>query len=292
MRKIQTQLYKDAFDKVKRMERVLRAVTEDGVPLTTACARENLQYKWFQRFVSQDIDADRDDQKTAVTVTWDDWSTWQERLLRDIMGEITPIPEGFDEIYHKIAAENLPKEAPEAIRLRYEEMLTLEEIAAQMSIPKNKVSRILATALHILRHPCYRWPLCLGTDYVKALQEMRTAQAEYDCTIFKKEEELKHMIREEVHELQARTQELQAKTKELDEQPLENVVREIPLEHLGLPTRAYNIIQRYCIGNKLPSTAESVALLHGRLDELQGLGTTSKRDIIMAMRQFGVDMEK
>ena len=152
MRKIQTQLYKDAFDKVKRMERVLRAVTEDGVPLTTACARENLQYKWFQRFVSQDIDADRDDQKTAVTVTWDDWSTWQERLLRDIMGEITPIPEGFDEIYHKIAAENLPKEAPEAIRLRYEEMLTLEEIAAQMSIPKNKVSRILATALHILRH--------------------------------------------------------------------------------------------------------------------------------------------
>lgn len=89
MRKIQTQLYKDAFDKVKRMERVLRAVTEDGVPLTTACARENLQYKWFQRFVSQDIDADRDDQKTAVTVTWDDWSTWQERLLRDIMGEIT-----------------------------------------------------------------------------------------------------------------------------------------------------------------------------------------------------------
>lgn len=76
MRKIQTQLYKDAFDKVKRMERVLRAVTEDGVPLTTACARENLQYKWFQRFVSQDIDADRDDQKTAVTVTWDDWSTW------------------------------------------------------------------------------------------------------------------------------------------------------------------------------------------------------------------------
>lgn len=292
MRKIQIQLYENGLDKVRRLERALRAVTEEGVPVTTACARENLQYEWFRRFASQNIDADRDDRKAAVTVTWDDWSTWQERLLRDMIGEITPVPEGFDEIYHKIAAEDLPKEAPEAIRLRYEEMLTLEEIAAQMSIPKNKVSRILATALHILRHPCYRWPLCLGTDYVKALQEMRTAQTEYDRTIFKKEEELEHMIREEVHELQARTQELQAKTRELDEQPLEDVLREIPLEHLGLPTRAYNIIQRYCIGNKLPRTAESVALLHGRLDELQGLGAISKRDIIMAMRRFGIDMEK
>lgn len=286
MGKIQIQLYENGLDKVRRLERALRAVTEDGVPVTTACARENLQYEWFRRFVSQDIDADRDDQKVAVTVTWDDWSTWQERLLCNMVGEITPVPEGFDEIYRQIAAEFLSKEEQDVIRLKYEEMLSLEEVAAQMGITANKVRHILAATLRKLRNPRLRWQLCLGADYAKALQEMRTAQTEYDQAILKKEK---------VQELQARTQELQAKTRELNEQLPEDTfrctLREIPLEHLELSTRAYNIIHRYCTRNQLPRTAETVALLHGKLDELQGLGITSKRDIIMAMRQLGVDME-
>lgn len=292
MGKIQIQLYENGLDKVRRLERALRAVTEEGVPVTTACARENLQYEWFRRFISQDIDADRDGQKMAITVTWDNWSTWQEQLLCNMVGEITPVPEGFDEIYRKIVAECLSMEERDVIRLKYEEMLSLEEVAAQMGMTANKVRHILAAALRKLRNPCLRWQLCLGADYAKALQELHTAQTEYDLTILKKKEKLNRTILEKVQELQARTQELQTKTRELDEQPLEDVLREIPLEHLGLPTRAYNIIQRYCIGNKLPRTAESVALLHGRLDELQGLGAISKRDIITAMRRFGIDMEK
>lgn len=286
MGKIQMQLYENGLDKVRRLERALRAVTEEGVPVTTACARENLQYEWFRRFVSQDIDADRDDQKVAVTVTWDDWSTWQERLLCNMVGEITPVPKGFDEIYRQIAAEFLSKEEQDVIRLKYEETLSLEEVAAQMGITANKARHILAATLRKLRNPRLRWQLCLGADYAKALQEMRTAQTEYDQAILKKEK---------VQELQARTQELQAKTRELNEQLPEDTfrctLREIPLEHLELSTRAYNIIHRYCTRNQLPRTAETVALLHGKLDELQGLGITSKRDIIMAMRQLGVDME-
>lgn len=286
MGKIQIQLYENGLDKVRRLERALRAVTEEGVPVTTACARENLQYEWFRCFISQDIDADRDDKKTAVTVTWDNWSTWQEQLLYNMVGEITPVPKGFDEIYRQIAAEYLSKEEQDVIRLKYEETLSLEEVAAQMGITANKVRRILAATLRKLRNPCLRWQLCLGADYAKALQEMRTAQTEYDQAILKKEK---------VQELQARTQELQAKTRELNEQPLEDALRcklrKIPLEHLELSTRAYNVIRRYCAQNRLPWTAETVALLHGKLDELQGLGTTSKRDIIMAMRQLGVDME-
>lgn len=295
MGKIQMQLYENGLDKIKRLERALRAVTEEGVPVTTACTRENLQYEWFRRFVSQDIDADRDGQKTAVTVTWDNWSTWQEQLLCNMVGEITPVPKGFDEIYRKITTECLSKEERDVIRLKYEEMLSLEEVAAQMGMTANKVRHILAAALRKLRNPCLRWQLCLGADYTKALQEMHTAQTEYDQAILRKEEELDRTIREKVRELQARTQELQAKTRELDEQPLEDALRcklrKIPLEHLELSTRAYNVIRRYCAQNRLPWTAETVALLHGKLDELQGLGTTSKRDIIMAMRQLGVDME-
>lgn len=286
MGKIQMQLYENGLDKVRRLERALRAVTEEGVPVTTACARENLQYEWFRRFVSQDIDADHDDQKVAVTVTWDDWSTWQERLLCNMVGEITPVPKGFDEIYRQIAAEFLSKKEQDVIRLKYEETLSLEEVAAQMGITANKVRHILAATLRKLRNPYLRWQLCLGADYAKALQEMRTAQTEYDQAILKKEK---------VQELQARTQELQAKTRELNEQLPEDTFRcklqKIPLEHLELSTRAYNVIRRYCAQNRLPRTAETVALLHGKLDELQGLGITSKRDIIMAMRQLGVDME-
>ena len=219
MGKIQKQLYENGLDKVRRLERALRAVTEDGVPVTTACARENLQYEWFRRFVSQDIDADRDDQKAAVTVTWDDWSTWQEQLLCNMVGGITPVPEGFDEIYRKIAAEYLSKEEQDVIRLKYEEMLSLEEVAAQLSITTNKARHILAATLRKLRNPYLRWQLCLGADYAKALQELHTAQTEYDQAILKKEEELDRTIHEKVQELQARTKELQAKTREIDTQP-------------------------------------------------------------------------
>ena len=45
MGKIQMQLYVNGLDKVRRLERALRAVTEDGVPVTAACAKENLQYE-------------------------------------------------------------------------------------------------------------------------------------------------------------------------------------------------------------------------------------------------------
>lgn len=196
MGKIQMQLYVNGLDKVRRLERALRAVTEDGVPVTAACAKENLQYEWFRRFVSQDIGADRDGQKAAVTVTWDDWSTWQEQLLRNTVGEITPVPEGFDEIYRKIAAECLSKEEREVVRLKYEEMLSLEEVAAQMGITANKVRHILAATLRKLRNLYLRWQLCLGTDYTKALQELHTAQTEYDQAILKKEEELDRTIRQ------------------------------------------------------------------------------------------------
>ena len=296
MGKIQIQLYENGLDKVRRLERALRAVTEEGVPVTTACARENLQYEWFRRFIGQDIDADRDGQKTAVTVTWDNWSTWQEQLLCNMVGEIIPVPKGFDEIYRQIAAECLSKEEQDVIRLKYEETLSLEAVAAQMGITANKVRHILAATLRKLRNPRLRWQLCLGADYAKALQELHTAQTEYDQAILKKEEDLDHVIHEKVQELQARTQELQAKTRELNEQLPEDTfrckLREIPLEHLDLSNRAYNIIHRYCTRNQLPRTAETVALLHGKLDELQGLGITSKRNIIMAMRQFGIDMEK
>lgn len=296
MGKIQIQLYENGLDKVRRLERALRAVTEEGVPVTTACARENLQYEWFRRFIGQDIDADRDGQKTAVTVTWDNWSTWQEQLLCNMVGEITPVPKGFDEIYRQIAAECLSKEEQDVIQLKYEETLSLEAVAAQMGITANKVRHILAATLRKLRNPRLRWQLCLGADYAKALQELHTAQTEYDQAILKKEEDLDHVIHEKVQELQARTQELQAKTRELNEQLPEDTfrckLREIPLEHLDLSNRAYNIIHRYCTRNQLPRTAETVALLHGKLDELQGLGITSKRNIIMAMRQFGIDMEK
>lgn len=232
MGKIQIQLYENGLDKVRRLERALRAVTEEGVPVTTACARENLQYEWFRRFIGQDIDADRDGQKTAVTVTWDNWSTWQEQLLCNMVGEITPVPKGFDEIYRQIAAECLSKEEQDVIRLKYEETLSLEAVAAQMGITANKVRHILAATLRKLRNPRLRWQLCLGADYAKALQELHTAQTEYDQAILKKEEDLDHVIHEKVQELQARTQELQAKTRELNEQLPEDTfrckLREIP----------------------------------------------------------------
>lgn len=291
-------------NKVARLQNVLEAVLVNRLPVSQACKRENINYLWFMRFVKQNIDAVTNLEKDRVTVTQKDWETWREDFLRDLTRKETVVPADFDEVYAQIIME-LDDVEREVLQLRYQEGLSLREIAEHKHLSSERIRQILAKTMCKLRHPRYRWQLCLGTGYNQALEKLHSAQAEYDRAVASKELEVQDLLNEKIKELSKEAEGIRAETecvlvdtKKLRENPgntnlyeaLAEKRRKTTLEELGLSVRPYNALYRYFACNHLEKNAESVASLHGRLDLVRGIGRNSEKEIVAVMKQFGINM--
>lgn len=300
----QKTLYTECQNKVVRLQNVLEAVLVNGIPVSQACKRENINYLWFMRFVKQNIDASKNREKDRVTVTQKDWETWREDFLRDLTRKETVVPADFDEVYAQIIME-LDDVEREVLQLRYQEGLSLREIAEHKHLSSERIRQILAKTMCKLRHPRYRWQLCLGTGYNQALEKLHSAQAEYDRAVASKELEVQDLLNEKIKELSKEAEGIRAETecvlvdtKKLRENPgntnlyeaLAEKRRKTTLEELGLSVRPYNALYRYFACNHLEKNAESVASLHGRLDLVRGIGRNSEKEIVAVMKQFGINM--
>lgn len=300
----QKTLYTKCQNKVVRLQNVLEAVLVNGIPVSQACKRENINYLWFMRFVKQNIDASKNPGKDRVTITQKDWETWREDFLRDLTGQETVVLADFDEVYTQIIAE-LDDVEREVLQLSYQEDLSLREIAERKHLSSERIRQILVKTMRILRHPRYRWPLCFGAEYNQVLKKMHSAQAEYDRAVASKELEAQELLNEKIKELSNATENIRtetecvlAETKTLRENPSETNLyetlaekrRKTTLEELGLSVRAYNALYKYFAWNHLEKNAESVASLHGRLDLVRGIGRSSEKEIIAVMKQFGINM--
>lgn len=300
----QKTLYTECQNKVARLQNVLEAVLVNGVPVSQACKRESINYLWFMRFVKQNIDASKNPEKDRVTVTQKDWETWREDFLRDLTGQETVVPADFDEVYAQIIT-GFDDVEREILRLRYQEDLSLREIAEHECLSSERIRQILVKTMRKLRHPRYRWKLCLGVEYNRELEKLHSAQAEYDRAVASKELEVQALLNEKIKELSKETENIQtetecvlAETKNLRENPgntnlyeaLAEKRRKTTLEELGLSVRPYNALYRYFACNHLEKNAESVASLHGHLDLVRGVGRNSEKEIIAVMKQFGINM--
>ena len=300
----QKTLYTECQNKVARLQNVLEAVLVNRLPVSQACKRENINYLWFMRFVKQNIDAVTNLEKDRVTVTQKDWETWREDFLRDLTRKETVVPADFDEVYAQIIME-LDDVEREVLQLRYQEGLSLREIAEHKHLSSERIRQILAKTMCKLRHPRYRWQLCLGTGYNQALEKLHSAQAEYDRAVASKELEVQDLLNEKIKELSKEAEGIRAETecvlvdtKKLRENPgntnlyeaLAEKRRKTTLEERGLSVRPYNALYRYFACNHLEKNAESVASLHGRLDLVRGIGRNSEKEIVAVMKQFGINM--
>ena len=152
----QKTLYTECQNKVERLQNVLEATLVHGIPVSRACKRENINYLWFMRFVKQNIDASEGSEKDRVTVTQKDWETWREDFLRDLTGKETMVPADFDEVYAQLVTE-LDDVEREVLQLRYQEGLSLREIAEHKHLSSERIRQILAKTMRKFRHPRYRW---------------------------------------------------------------------------------------------------------------------------------------
>ena len=140
--------------------------------------------------------------------------------------------------------------------MRYQEGLSLREIAEHKHLSSERIRQILAKVMRKLRHPKYRWQLCLGAECV--LAETKSLRENPDET--------------NLYEALAEKR------------------RKTTLEELGLSVRPYNALYRYFACNHLEKNAESVASLHGHLDLVRGIGRNSEKEIVAVMKQFGINM--
>lgn len=300
----QKTLYTECQNKVERLQNVLEATLVHGIPVSRACKRENINYLWFMRFVKQNIDASEGSEKDRVTVTQKDWETWREDFLRDLTGKETMVPADFDEVYAQLVTE-LDDVEREVLQLRYQEGLSLREIAEHKHLSSERIRQIRDKTMRTFRHPRYRWQLCLGVKYSQVLEGLHSAQAEYDRAVAAKESELQYLLNEKIKELSKEAEDIRAETecvlaatKKLREnsgninlyEALAEKRRKTTLEELGLSVRPYNALYRYFACNHLEKNAESVASLHGRLDLVRGIGRNSEKEIVAVMKQFGINM--
>lgn len=207
----QKTLYTECQNKVARLQNVLEAVLVNRLPVSQACKRESINYLWFMRFVKQNIDAVTNLEKDRVTVTQKDWETWREDFLRDLTRKETVVPADFDEVYAQIIME-LDDVEREVLQLRYQEGLSLREIAEHKHLSSERIRQILAKTMCKLRHPRYRWQLCLGTGYNQALEKLHSAQAEYDRAVASKELEVQDLLNEKIKELSKEAEGIRAET--------------------------------------------------------------------------------
>ncbi len=80
----------------------------------------------------------------------------------------------------KLQKTQLREEECEVLAMRYQEGMTLEDIGENIGRTAERARQILSKVMRHLRMPQYRLPLCYGLPYEQALEEVHTAQTEYD----------------------------------------------------------------------------------------------------------------
>lgn len=292
-------MYKECRDKTSRIIKVLDHIICNHEPERRACLNENVGYMWFRRYVQQDIRNERPKENDAVRITKDDWQCWQEKFLRNLTGEEIPAPDGFDEVYEKIAKEVLTQCESDVMSMRYVEELTLRDIAEIRHQSPERVRQIEAHALRKLRRPANRYPLCYGKEYIKAKEELHTAQAEYDAAYEKKWNDVKNLSSQEIQKIREKAVELRLKTEKVRETSVEDMVlneyekrlNETTLDDLGLSVRAYNALDRYFLYHDIEPTVANIASLAGKLKNIRGIGRLSVVEISDTMMNlFSIDM--
>lgn len=236
---------------LRTCERVLAGETESA-----ACRKEDIKLNWIRRFVRGDISiVAKTEGTTTIRVSEHDWSCWQDRFLKDLTCEEAYAPDGFEEIFDSCLEEACNEREQAIIRLRYQEEKTLEEAGREFNVCRDRIRQIEAKAIRKLRHPKYRLPLAYGKDYVNAIKELQTAQAEYDQARIARMSECHAKAQEEIQERLEAAAKAREEAKAMKEGKGMDVsdLFEIPIDDLNLSVRTYNCLKhgwRYSPGTK------------------------------------------
>ena len=271
-------LMKDIEDIYTAGEQYLKdclAVIQDvrnGDTEAHACRVHNLRQTNFRNFIrsrrnaSEGLEGRRELEKCR-----NDFFDWRDRFLYELFGDSEIPGPDFDEAWDYVMPSLTEREVT-VITAYFKEEKTLEEIAKEKGVTRERIREIKQKALRKLRHPWRSGIFMYGLEYKKLQEEKKQLEKE---RIAKRNEALK--------------QEIEALSNESHLFPdgdTMDVVSQITIEEAGFSVRSYNSLKRAGF-----RTLGDVSLLRDQdMQRIRSIGKKSIRDIIQVLTGYSLSV--
>lgn len=269
--------YQNGKELIEKLGRVIERV-ENGECESSACLAEDVNKSWFRRFIRSDISIKPDSRRKFPALTEDDWMFWEDVLMRDICDEEVYFADGLADRLSRVMENGFTNTEKAVILMKYRDNLSCEVIGTQFGVTRERIRQIGNKAIRKLRHPKNRNYLLYGDDYAKAMQKLKTMQAEYDLAVIRKFDAMKKRyadeLRSKLEVIEKDKAELEKSMAELNEK--QKILMETPIESLELSVRSYNILR---IKLRIRSVGQLILTSREQLKAARGMGRKSLNEI-------------
>lgn len=218
-----------------------------------------------------------DDPQTVLKLDYPD------NLLADIFADINTVntfvkPYDFEPSLNYVLSQLTPREQ-EVLKMRYQEHKTLETIAKEKDVTRERIRQINAKALRRLRHPVrYQYITCGISGTIDNMVNQRLA------LLTNKFEEIYHKSYERGYADGLAKAEANASIITDPDKSL----KDITLEEMDLSVRSYNCLQRA----RITTLADIARMTEDDLCRIRNMGQKSIEEVIDKCAVYGVKIPR
>ena len=169
--------------------------------------------------------------------------------------------------------ESLTEREKKVLKLRYQNAMTLEEVANMLGVTRERIRQIEARALRKLRHPRHwkNWKFDTMSRYIES-EKLASELSLKNIELRKKLEQMYEVLGVKYPNARTITQ--------------NDEIEPVPIDEMELSVRSYNCLKRANINyveDLKGYTVES-------LKKVRNLGMKSIREVVEKAREFGIDI--
>lgn len=197
---------------------------------------------------------------------------WPSGLLDELYGDdsvMLSLPYDFEGSLSYVLY-SLGDRTREIILQRYQERLTLEDIAKLHGVTRERIRQVIAKGIRMLRHPSRRRMIEMGVaGYIAFMQQEASEKA---ATLAEREALKNHLL-------------IQREDPDGAKAAEKATLYTMDIAELGLSVRAYNCLKRSCVN----TIGELLELTSEQLARIRNLGKKSHDEVVTALTAMGFD---
>ena len=278
-------ILQQGLDRIESYRKVIESI-QSGVSEAESCRVYNVNLSKFRRWCRDNYNQENEVDESFML--YDDFFDWRDALIYAVTSDKSIVAtSNFDEAWTYVKTTLSEREA-KILEYRFEESMTLEEVANVLGRTRDCVRKIELKALRKLRHPRRAKILLYGLEYINALEEFKKATEESRQEKFNSlisSEELRNKFNSVALELEfdndsVREMIVQESLKRAVSINFKNFV----LEDLNLSVRTYNSLRR--AGIKDIKGILDYSDKNG-LANIRSFGRISFEELQKKLREFG-----
>lgn len=178
-------ILQQGLDRIETYRKVIESI-QSGVSEAESCRLYNINLRKFRRWCRDNYTQENEVDESFMI--YDDFFSWQDALMYAVTEDKNIVATSdFDEAWAYIKT-TLREREVKVLEMRFEESMTLEEIASIFNITRESVRRIENNAIQHLRHPSRAKILLYGIKYIEAFESFKKAneekrQAEFNANV-------------------------------------------------------------------------------------------------------------